>query len=177
MSRQRRQQRGRATRIAPPGRGFPRHRRAFTSRLMFCPLAVPTPRCSHSAKSPQPEASQPVPVLGLGKERLDPHLPLPRSPCDMPPSRAIGAHPVQILLVEVAAEGAPRCRGAAGPERAGGAAACAPGTRSSVGARVDPVPRQRPAPSRTGVDILVRVVGEGDLPKRGVRVVVVREQT
>jgi len=49
---------------------------------------------------PQPEAPQPVPVLGLPEQRLDPHLPLAQRPL-IESGAPVGAHPVEVGLVVV----------------------------------------------------------------------------
>src|SRR5215211_7159355 len=69
-------------------------------------------------RSPESEAAQPVPVLGLGEERLDPDLPFAHR-LRVRLGLVVAAHPVQIGLVETAPDApAARCGCALRTERA-----------------------------------------------------------
>ncbi len=60
----------------------------------------------HLLKPPEPEPPHPVPVLGLPKERLDPHRAFPYG-LAVGLGVAIPSHPLQVILFEAAPHPAP----------------------------------------------------------------------
>src|SRR5215218_9230898 len=63
-------------------------------------------------ETPEPESAQPVPVLGLSEQRLDPDLPFPhRLPIDL--GRVVAADILKVISIEGAVDDAATVAGCA----------------------------------------------------------------
>src|ERR671915_468345 len=108
-----------------PGGGGPPGPRGATGPRPPAPAAAPEQALEvlpgggqqglavHLRQPAQPEAPQPVPLLGLPEERLDPDGALARG-LRVGLGGVVGAHAVKILLVEAPVDDAPEPAGGAG---------------------------------------------------------------
>src|SRR3712207_1690733 len=108
-------------------------------------------------QGPQAKAAQPMPHLGLRKERLDPHLALPER-LAVRLGLGVGAYLLQKLVAWVAVDAAPLgVGGALGSERAGVADG---GSRAVLDAPAAASCPTEELSRRTHVGVLLRVVAE-----------------
>ena len=112
---------GRTTPAAPFRHGRRPQPHRLSSRFRFCPAAISSASPLTFGNPPRPEPPEPVPVLGVGEERLHPHLAFAHG-LGEGFRRVVAAHTVEVGLVEVAPHPSPTPRrGARRLERTRGA--------------------------------------------------------